>query len=95
MMYPGNFILSYDISDDHERNRVERVAERFGTRLHKSVFWCLLENRSQREALEAALDGLNVGSGTILLAPTRAWAETSRFGGGILPALDEGAWLVQ
>jgi hypothetical protein len=38
---------------------------------------------------------LNVASGSILLAPTRPWADTSRFGNGSLPALDEDALLVQ
>ncbi len=94
-MRSGNFILCYDISDDRERTRTERVVERFGVRVQKSVFWCPLESRQQREALEAALRKLNIQSGFVLLAPTTIWGEACHFGGGDAPAIDEGALLAQ
>ena len=78
-----NVVLCYDLSDDRERGRVERVAERYGVRIQKSVFWCPLANLAQRNALEEALRGLNGVSGSVLLIPASAWNAVAGFGDSV------------
>lgn len=76
----ARYILCYDISDDRERLRVEKVAKRFGLRLQKSVYWCALENGTHKAALEEALRKLNPRSGCVLLIPAPNWDTVNSFG---------------
>jgi len=63
----GLYWLIYDIRCDRERRRVEKCAERYGQRLQKSVFACVL-NGDRRSRLLAELEGLGCASGSVLLA---------------------------
>lgn len=76
----GRYVFCYDLSDDRERTRAEKVALRFGLRVQKSVFWCVMENRVQLEALETALRRLDLRSGCVLLIPAPAWRDVKAFG---------------
>ena len=44
-MHTRQYWLVYDISNDKERTRVERCVSRYGQRLQKSVFHCVLDAR--------------------------------------------------
>lgn len=90
----SRFVLCYDLSDDRERARVERLAERFGIRLQKSVFWCVLADSVQRRLLETALRELCPRSGSVLLIPAPAWRDTASFGAPIAAAPDAEALLI-
>ena len=72
--------LVYDISDDKERTRVERCVSRYGQRLQKSVFHCVLDASRLRQ-LQGELEALACQSGAILLAaladPTQ-WASLGK-----------------
>lgn len=59
--------LVYDISIDRERRQVERCVSRYGQRLQKSVFVCVL-NRERERRLLAELEGLGCTSGSVVLA---------------------------
>jgi len=37
------YVVAYDVEDDRTRDRVANVMERFGKRVQKSVFECVLE----------------------------------------------------
>ncbi|WP_240098376.1 CRISPR-associated endonuclease Cas2 [Thermomonas flagellata] len=59
--------IAYDLSDDRERARVERCLLRYGQRLQKSVFHCVLD-RQRLSRLEGELRALGCGSGAIAVA---------------------------
>lgn len=40
---PMRYVIVYDIEDDRTRDRVAKVLERYGERVQKSVFECVLE----------------------------------------------------
>ncbi len=48
------YVITYDIPDDHRRNRLAKVLKGFGTRVQYSVFEAHL-NRRQYEALKNAV----------------------------------------
>ena len=51
------FLVSFDISKDKIRYRVVKVLLKFGTRVQKSVFECLLNDKQYLE-MKSALDKL-------------------------------------
>lgn len=59
--------LVYDISNDRERRRVEQCVSRYGQRLQKSVFVCVL-NREREGQLLSDLAGLGCNTGSVVLA---------------------------
>lgn len=59
--------LAYDVSDNRERALVERCADRYGQRLQKSVFLCVLDE-ARFSALRTELAAMNCKTGTIALA---------------------------
>lgn len=59
--------LAYDISDDRERARVERCVARYGQRLQKSLFHCVLDTK-RLSLLQGELEALSCQSGSIILA---------------------------
>lgn len=60
----SEYAVIYDISQDRERRRVEKILKGFGFRIQKSVFECAL-NRGGREELIRQLEALEVKSGFI------------------------------
>jgi CRISPR-associated endonuclease Cas2 len=70
MSAPSLYIATYDISCDRERAKVADVLEGFGVRAQFSVFECRL-SRGLKVRLVAALEALDVQSGTIHLYPAR------------------------
>ena len=71
--------IAYDISDDRERTRVERCLSRYGQRLQKSVFHCVLDDR-RRSLLQGELEALACQSGTIILAALAEPAQINSIG---------------
>lgn len=65
-MHVRQYWIAYDISDDRERARVERCISRYGQRLQKSVFHCVLDVR-RLSRLQGELEALACRSGTIIL----------------------------
>lgn len=63
--------IAYDISEDRERTRVERCLLRYGQRLQKSVFCCVLDGQ-RLDRLKGELEALGCRSGHIILAATVA-----------------------
>lgn len=59
--------IAYDISEDRERTRVEKCLLRYGSRLQKSVFCCVLDAR-RLERLQGELEAVGCQSGHIILA---------------------------
>lgn len=60
--------VAYDLSDDRERVRVERCVSRYGERLQKSLFVCVLDMQRHLK-LQGELEALRCSSGSVVLAP--------------------------
>jgi len=58
------YLVCYDISDDRERTRVERILKGYGFRAQKSVFECKL-TRSSKILLVNDLKRLNIKTGSL------------------------------
>lgn len=59
--------VAYDLSDDRERARIERCIARYGQRLQKSVFVCVLDVQ-RRSQLLGDLAALRCDSGFVAMA---------------------------
>jgi CRISPR-associated protein Cas2 len=59
------FAVAYDLSDDRERARVDRVLKGWGHRVQKSVFMVRVPRRGV-ERLKTELERLDLKSGSVL-----------------------------
>jgi len=53
---PLRLLVAYDVEEDRIRGRLSRLLERYGWRVQRSVFECLLEDAEELAALTAALE---------------------------------------
>jgi CRISPR-associated protein Cas2 len=60
------YAVAYDLSDDRERSRVDKVLKGWGHRAQKSVFLVLTGRYGIRQ-LRAELEALALESGTVLI----------------------------
>lgn len=60
----SEYAVAYDISDNRERYRVDKILKGWGFRVQKSVFECRL-TRYQRTRLAASLDALKLETGSV------------------------------
>lgn len=58
--------VAYDISDDRQRTRVERCIARYGQRLQKSLFVCVLD-LPRHSRLLGELEALGCRSGFVVV----------------------------
>lgn len=65
------YTVAYDLTDDRERRRVDRLLKGWGQRVQKSVFLVAV-NRYGAKTLKAELDRLTLKSGTILMIRLQA-----------------------
>lgn len=82
--------IAYDISNDRERTRTERCIARYGRRLQKSVFHCVLDT-NRLDQLKGELEALGCRSGSIILAALAEPADISHIGTADTSILTE-AW---
>lgn len=72
-------IVVYDIGDERERSRLDRLLCGYGFRVQKSVFECRLQ-RSARKRMEAAISSLNLSSGHVLIYRSATPQRTAAIG---------------
>jgi CRISPR-associated protein Cas2 len=60
------YAVAYDLSDDRERSRVDKVLKGWGHRAQKSVFLVLTSRYGIRQ-LRGQLEALELASGTVLI----------------------------
>lgn len=89
------WIISYDISDDKARARVEKALSQRGSRVNYSVFECWLDSGAQsrlRAELKTFIDG---ETDSIRYYPLCAWCQdkVSWYGRGIKPD-DPAEWIL-
>lgn len=70
----AGYAVCYDITDDRERGRVDKILKGYGVRVQKSVFECYL-TRAGKARLVAALLRLEVRTGAIKMYRIYAGAE--------------------
>lgn len=64
MKIAGDYVAVYDISDDRERRRVEKVLKGYGFRVQKSVFECKLDHKVKQRLIRK-LNTLNIQTGFV------------------------------
>ena len=64
MKEAAEYAICYDISNDRERSRVEKILKGYGFRAQKSVFECKL-TRSGKTSLVTALSKLEIKTGSV------------------------------
>ena len=88
MKQGAGYAVCYDITDDRERARVDKVLKGYGKRAQKSVFECYL-TRGNKSGLVAALTRLDIKTGSIRIYRVYAGAERIVIGRSV-PEPDEG-----
>lgn len=73
------FVVTYDISDDRERYRIDKVLKGYGFRVQKSVFECRL-GKADKTRMIAGLNKLAIQSGSVKLYRVYAGAEIVSIG---------------
>ena len=85
-----DFVVVYDISDDNERRKVDKVLKGFGFRVQKSVFECKLDSKT-RDRLIRRLTSLNIQTGFIKIYKLEALIGSEIIGTEPPRALDNGS----
>ena len=73
------FAICYDLSDDRERRRVDRVLAGYGFRAQKSVYECHL-TAADRKRLQRKLENLALATGHVKLYRVYASAGAATVG---------------
>ncbi len=73
------YAVVYDLSNDRERDRVDKVLKGWGHRAQKSVF-LVLTSRYGIKQLRAQLEALALESGTVLILRLQAEVEPVAIG---------------
>ncbi len=60
----SDYAVVYDITDDLERARIDKVLKGFGFRVQKSVFECRMDKKTKNELVQKLRD-LNIKTGFI------------------------------
>ncbi len=83
------YIYAYDLSNDRERQRLDKLLSGYGFRRQKSVFLCRL-TRSARRRLDEAIAAMELKSGFVIAAPLAPQGRITTFGAHPPPDPDGG-----
>jgi CRISPR-associated protein Cas2 len=83
------FVIAYDISDDRERARVDKVLKGYGFRAQKSVYECRL-TVADEAALRRELERLALKSGSARIYRRLAQSEVAVIGVATDASPDDG-----
>ena len=64
MVKTGEYVVVYDISDNSERRRIDKVLKGFGFRIQKSVFECRMTKKGKKDLIEQ-LEKLEIETGFV------------------------------
>jgi CRISPR-associated protein Cas2 len=65
----NHWLVTYDIADERRLVRVQRLCERFGTALQRSVFLCEINERALASLQTQMLMRIKVGEDTVTYYP--------------------------
>jgi len=85
MRQAAEFAVVYDVTNDRERARVDKLMKGYGFRVQKSVFECRL-TRSERRGMIAAIQKLALKTGSVKIYRVYGGAESVVLG---QPMLDK------
>ena len=89
----GHYLVAYDISDNRERLRVERCVSRYGRRIQKSVFYCVLD-APHLSRLQGDLEVITCRTGFTLVVALARPARVLSFGTESNPLAENWAFIV-
>lgn len=87
-------MISYDISNDRHRREVELCLQRYGNRVQKSVFECLLKSVQLEELRQELSQLINSETDSLRYYPLCARCQDSIKWLGIGDAPDNAAWYI-
>lgn len=93
MKQAAGYAIVYDLTDDRERARVDRIIKGYGFRVQKSVFECRL-TRGDRRSLIAALERLRLLTGSVKIYRIYGGTESVVVGAPMEDRDDDAAFVV-
>ncbi len=81
------YLFSYDISDNKERRKVERLLKDYGFRRQLSVFICRLTRGSKAKLLKQ-LNGLGLETGFVMMVRISNYSKPETIGVCSIPDMD-------
>jgi len=85
----SDYAIVYDITDDLERARVDKVLKGFGFRVQKSVFECRLDKKTKTELIQRLKD-LDIKTGFIKIYRLEYYYKSDIIGRGNNNDIDDG-----
>jgi CRISPR-associated protein Cas2 len=85
----SDYAVVYDISDDKERRRVDKVLAEYGFRIQKSVYECRMSARLRKE-LVYRLEHLELASGWVKMYRLEYSLRNTVIGTGATTSPDDG-----
>ena len=75
----SEYVVVYDISENRERTKIDKLLQGFGRRVQKSVFECVMRKRDLKE-LEGKLNQLKIKSGYVKIYRLQFSSDPAVFG---------------
>jgi CRISPR-associated protein Cas2 len=85
----GKYVVAYDITDDKERDKVEKILKNYGFRIQKSVFECRL-TKSGLNRLTEELKACDTKSGFTRIYKVYKMSKPIDIGDKKIPDFDDG-----
>ena len=86
----ADYAVVYDISQDRERARVDKILKGFGFRIQKSVFECRLDKRGKQELIRK-LENLKIKTGFVKVYRLEYQNKSETIGDKKKDTIDDGA----
>lgn len=86
----ADFAVVYDISQDSERAKVDKILKGFGFRVQKSVFECRLDKRAKQELIRK-LESLKIKTGFVKVYRLEYQNKGETIGDKKVDTIDDGA----
>ena len=86
----ADYAVVYDISQDRERARVDKILKGFGFRIQKSVFECRLDKRGKQELIRK-LENLKIKTGFVKVYRLEYQSKSETIGNKKEDTIDDGA----
>lgn len=84
----SDYVVIYDITENKERSKVDKLLKGYGFRIQKSVFECRLNRRLKAE-LTDRIEKLNLQTGFIKIYRMEYHSQKMVFGEKAIPSKDE------
>lgn len=86
----ADYAVVYDISQDRERSKVDKILKGFGFRIQKSVFECRMNKRGKEELIRQ-LERLKIKTGFVKVYRLEYRSKSEIIGDAKEDTIDDGA----